>query len=279
MAVARPTSRRRSVLALLLVTAITLITLDLRESDTGVVASVRGVTRDAVAPVQDGLGSVISPVTDWFEGVISSGEIKRENEKLKQELAEARNDAARGRAAVRENEQLNSLLALDFIGDIPTVSARVVGTAVGNFDNTVELDRGTDSGIKVGMPVVVGQGLVGRVVTASRLRSTVILLTDSESGVGVRLERSSTLGVAKGESDHDEMQLVLVNPDVDVVDGEMVMTSGVEGARFPGGIPVATVSKVGRDPGAIQQKIVLEPMADLSQLEIVNVLLWQPVGG
>jgi len=279
MAVARPTSRRRSVLALLLVTAITLITLDLRENDTGVVASVRNVTSDAVAPVQDGVGSVLSPISDWFEGVVKSGEIKRENEQLKQELAEARNDAASGRAALRENERLNELLNLDFVGDLETVSARVVGTAVGNFDDTVELDRGTDHGVKVGMPVVVGQGLVGRVVTASRLRSTVMLLTDTESGVGVRLERSNTLGVAKGQADRDEMHLVLVNPDVDVAKGEMVVTSGVDGARFPGGIPVAVVKQVGKDPGAIEQKIVLDPVADMGQLEIVNVLLWQPAGG
>lgn len=277
---ARPASRRRSILLLLVVTAITLVTLDLREGDGGAISSVRGWTRDSIAPVQDGVRSVTKPVGDWFDSVINSGDLKRENERLKQDLAEARNDAARGRAATRENEQLTALLDLTNVGNVKTVAARVVATAVGNFDTSVELDRGKDAGVDVGMPVVVGQGLVGRVVEASRQRATVLLITDSASGVGVRLESSDAVGVAKGRTGSDKMSLEFVASNVDVTRGEIVTTSGIDGSRFPPGIPVARVSEVSRTPGDPSARITLEPLADLTQLEIVKVLEWRaPEGG
>jgi len=279
VAIAQPASRRRSVLLLLVVTAITLVTLDLREGTSGPVAAIRSWSRDSVAPVQDAVGSATKPVGDWFDGVFHAGEIKRENERLRQDLAESRNDAARGRSAIRENEQLTGLLNLSNVANVPTVAARVVANSVGNFDDSVELDRGTDSGVKVGMPVVVGQGLVGRVVQASGQRSTVLLVTDSGSGVGVRLESSDAVGVAKGKTGSKNMSLDFVRSDADVNKGEIVTTSGVDGARFPSGIPVARVVDVTRTPGEAAPRIALEPLADLSRLEIVKILVWQPPAG
>jgi len=264
---------------LLVVTAITLVTLDIREGNSGPVASVRSWTRDSIAPVQDAVSNATKPVGDWFDGVVNAGDIKRENERLRQDLAESRNDAARGRAAIRENEQLTSLLNLSNVANIPTVAARVVATAVGNFDTSVELDRGTDAGVKVGMPVVVGQGLVGRVIEASTQRSTVLLVTDSGSGVGVRLESSDAVGVAKGKSGSKAMALEFLRSDVDVSKGEIVTTSGIDGARFPPGIPVARVSDVTRIQSDPAPRVALEPLADLSRLEVVKVLQWTPAGG
>ena len=90
MAVYRRTSRRRSVLILLVLTSITLITIDARSNGGGVTRTVRDAARDTMAPVQSAVDDVLSPVADWFDGVAQSGNLKDENRTLRRELAQAR---------------------------------------------------------------------------------------------------------------------------------------------------------------------------------------------
>ena len=107
MVVYRPSRRRRIVLALLLLTSVTLITLDLRgEGDDGALGSVRSGVRDVLAPVQDAANAVISPVTDWFDGITSAGTLKSENRELREQVDELRAEQAQAEAAIAEIEEL-----------------------------------------------------------------------------------------------------------------------------------------------------------------------------
>src|SRR3546814_13507955 len=90
---------------------------------------------------------------------------------------------------------------IDWVGDVPTTAARVVAGAPSNFSHTVEIDKGTDDGVREGMPVITGAGLAGKVVQARGGRPTVQLITDpaSTNGRAARRERecpsvSSTVG-------------------------------------------------------------------------------------
>jgi rod shape-determining protein MreC len=145
--------RRRTVLILLVLTSLTLITIDSRGGQRGVGASIRNTVRDVFAPVQDGVDSVLSPIGDWWDGVTHAADIKDQNRRLRRELQAARGKLATAAASVRENEELKALAHLTFAPDIPGVDAQIVLGSPGNFEDTVALDKGTDDGIAVDHPV------------------------------------------------------------------------------------------------------------------------------
>jgi rod shape-determining protein MreC len=270
VAVYRRTSRRRSVLILLILTSITLITVDARGNNGGVTRTVRDSARDAMAPVQEAVDDILSPVADWFDGVTESADLKQENRVLRDQLAEARGEAARSRGARREIRELRRLAELPYAPDLPGVTAQVIAGSPGNFESTIAVDKGTDAGIRVGMPVVTGDGLVGRVVEASGRRATVLLLTDPGSGVSVRLENSGGTGVANGRAGSDLLRLQFVNPRFKVKSGELVFTAN--STVYPSDIPVGSVVSVKKAPGALQQTILLQPLADIGRASVVKVL-------
>lgn len=271
MAVYRRTARPRFTLLLLVLTAITLLTLD--ERSYRLVDTVRDAARDAFAPVNDVADAVFRPVGDFAQGVLHYGDLEEENARLREALAER--EAARLRAtdAQRELKALLDQQQLDFVGDIPTVAARVVTTS-SNFQLSVEINRGRDHGVVAGMPVVSAAGLVGRVADVSRVRSTVLLITDPTSSVGVRLAGSGEVGVAQGHGDNQPLTVDLIDPNTAVAEDEPVVTSGLQQSVFPPGIPVGTVHTAVSRPGALQQEVSVDPVVDLRRLTFVKVLQW-----
>ncbi len=236
------------MLVLLVLTAVTLITLDQRGAGGGVIGSARDSARDTLAPVQSAVDDAFRPIGDWWDGVSNGASLKSENARLRKQLADARSAAQSAQPALRENRELKRLTQLPFAGGIPTVATQIISASPGNFESSVELDKGTDDGIAVGQPVVAGDGLVGRITSASKRRSTVLLLTDPASEVGVRLE-SGAPGVAKGRAGSDLLTLDFVSPEVNVHKGEIVTTAGLQGALFPAGLPVARVVSVQKTAG------------------------------
>ena len=278
MAVYRRAARPRFVLLLLILTAITLLTLDGRGTGAGVIGKVRAGARDAFAPVSRAADRVFEPVGNFFEGTIHYGDLKEENARLRAQNEELRGQALQARDAARERQSLLDQLNLTYVGDIPTVRARIVSTSASNFELTVEIDRGTDAGVAKGMPVVGGAGLVGKVVAASHKRATILLLTDSTFSVGVRLSTSGDVGVADGQGNRRPLNVRLIAPATQIPKDEVVVTSGLQQSVFPPGIPVGRVTSARTPPGALQQEVAVEPVVDLRRLEFVTVLQWSPRG-
>ncbi len=278
MAVYRRTARPRFVLLLLVLSAITLVTLDARSSGGGALGQLRGKAQDVFAPVQDATHSVLRPVGDFFTGVVHYGDVKRENTRLRDQLAQIRGQQDQGAAAQRELQLLLDQQHLNFVGNIPTVAAQVVDTSSSNFELSVQLDRGTDSGIALGMPVVAAAGLVGRVAEVSAKRSTVLLLTDPTFSVGVLLSANGDVGVADGTGRDSPMRIDLVDPSTKIKAGDVLVTSGLQLERFPKDIPVGTVKSVKLAPGALEQSVTLTPAVDVARLQFVQVLQWSPQG-
>ena len=270
MIVYQRANRRRTILALIVLTAVTLITLDVRGA--GPISAVRGGAHDVVNPIAGASDAVFSPVGDWIDGVTSATALKDENARLRRRLDSTRGQQASARAATEENKELKKLLDLPFVDDAASIAAPVVDGAPSNFELTVQIGKGESDGLGVDMPVVTGAGLVGRVLEVSRDRSTVLLITDPQSGVGVKIEKSSTTGVVKGRGDSNTVRADFVDPNAEVTKGEIVYTSGQQNSPFPSAIPVGTVSKVTKTRGDLQQDILVKPLVDVSHLDYVKVL-------
>jgi rod shape-determining protein MreC len=266
----QPGNRRRTILALIVLTAVTLITLDVRGS--GPISALRGGAHDVVNPIAGAFDTVFSPVGDWIDGVTSAASLKDENAQLRRRLDTARGQAAAARAATQENKDLKKLLDLPFVENADAIAAQVVEGAPSNFEFTVQIGKGETDGVGVDMPVVTGAGLVGRVLEVSRDRATVLLVKDPQSGVGVRIEKSSTSGVVKGRGDSDTLRVDFVDPNAGVTKGEVVYTSGQQNSSFPAAIPIGTVSKVTKAHGDLQQDVLVKPLVDFSHLDYVKVL-------
>lgn len=274
---ARREGRSRLTLVLLVLASITLLTVDGRSPAGGAVDGVRGAARTVFSPFAGAADRVASPVTDAWNGVIDYDDLERENDALRARIAELEGNQLRAVEAERERRELLALLGLEFVGDIDTVTARVRAGSPDNFSSTVEIDAGTNAGIAVGMPVVTGSGLVGKVAQAGRSSAIVMLLSDPQLEVGVRLAGSGDIGVASGRGPSADLEVDFVDARTEVAEGDLVTTSGVTTSLFPEGIPVGVVTSTSLSIGRDRLAVRVDPVATLDDLGFVQVLLWEPV--
>ncbi len=263
---------RKRVLFLLLITAITLITIDVRGGTSGPIGAVRSSVREVISPLQRGISAVVSPVGSFVDGVTNASDLKRENQKLRKEITQVRTENKTLEAAANENQRLRKLLNLVDEIDVDSVTARIITGSPSNFETSIQVNRGSNSDVKVGDPVVDGDGLVGRVIEVSPNRATVLLIVDSTSGVGVRTSRSEVVGIAQGSSGSRFLSMQFVDPDADVKKGDTVVTSGLQDGLFPPNIPVATIRSVKKDSSGLSKNVQLDPIVDLDRLSVVSIL-------
>jgi rod shape-determining protein MreC len=276
VAVYRRSRRHRFLLVLLLLTSVTVITLDERGQGSDVLESARRTARDAFGSVENATDDVFSPVGDFFSGVFDYDDLKAENRRLRAQLDQVRSQDVLADEIARENEVLKRNENLEFAAQIPAVAAQVVKTSPSNFQLAVEIDAGSAKGVAVDMPVVTGAGLVGKVIRVSSKRATLLLVTDRAFNVGVRLTNSQDTGAAKGNGSGKPLNIDLLYNSTVIRNNEVVVTSGLEGAVFPGGIPVGRVRTAKAVPSSLQQDVTMEPVVDLQRLSYVKVLQWTP---
>lgn len=273
MALSRRSGRSRFTLILLALTSVTLLTLDFRGF--GPLDSARSAVLDFFSPVGDFASGVFEPVGEAWDGAFNQDELARENEELRQRVDELEGQVTTGEVARQSLQQLLEQADLEFVGDIPTVKARVVSGAVGNFDATIEIDRGENDGIRRNMAVVTGRGFIGKVVQTSPDRAVVALLSGSDFGVGFSIVGTNVLGTVQGPADGDVLR-ASVSVERFVLPGQILVTSGTQGSSYPQGLPIGIIADVRQDEGSLTQELRVQLLASTSDLSYVSVVLWEP---
>jgi len=273
VALSRRSGRSRFTIILLVLTSITFLTLDFRGF--GPLDSARSAVLSAFAPVGDFAAGIFRPIGDGWNNAFHGDDLQAENDRLRQQVDELQGQLTQGDVAKQSLQQLLEQADLQFVGNIPTTKAQVVSGAVSNFDQTIEIDKGTSSGIKKGMPVVTGRGLIGRVARVADNRSVVEMVTDGNFTVGFSVVGTNALGVAKGQGDASTMR-GSVDVEREVLPGQILVTSGVAGSYFPQGLPIGTVSGVTNAEGSLQKDLDITLLADMHDLTYVTVVLWEP---
>jgi rod shape-determining protein MreC len=276
VALSRRTGRSRFTLILLILTSVTVITLDFRGESSGVIETIRETALDAFAPVKDAADSVFSPVSNAWNGIFNYDDLAEENARLRDQLAEVQGEEDQAEDLREDLDAITEQQHLSFSGDIEKVDARVVTSPISNFELSFEIDKGRRDGIREDMPVVGARGLVGRVVRVSRGQSVVQLITDSDFSVGVRLVRTGEVALASGRGRDQDLLVTLVNEQVGVRPGELAATSGLRQSGFPPNIPVGRVRTVSPAEGGFSKRLKLRPNVDTDTLRYVSVLLWKP---
>ncbi|MCE2525330.1 MAG: rod shape-determining protein MreC [Acidimicrobiia bacterium] len=266
------TGRSRLTLVILVLVTVTLVTLDVR--NVGPFERVKSAAEAALDPVVSGARRAGGPLGDAWDSVTGYDDLKRENERLRTELEiERGRDLANANATVVLQEYL-AQAQIQYVTDIPSTAARVV-RQLGNFPGfTVDVDKGSSAGVKVGMPAVTSAGLVGRVVDVAPGRSRIRLISDPEFELGVRLVGGEAVAIARGTG---RGQPLVVSEGIDITTpvavGMLMTTSGIDRSVYPPDIPVGLVAEVEVDPG-LNQVLSVQPAASLESLTFVTILLY-----
>ena len=180
----------------------------------------------------------------------------------------------------QQNSELQVLSALlDFArthSENEYITAAVIGRDISPFLHYVIINRGSDDGLRRGMPIVSSQGLVGRVAAVTADGARVQLITDPDTAINVRIQPSGAEGFLQGSITGD-ITVEAIPQDANIQIGDLVLTSGL-GGNFPPDMLIGQVSGVRQRPVELFQTATVEPVVDFSQLEIVLVIVnFRPV--
>ncbi|HVL91030.1 MAG TPA: rod shape-determining protein MreC [Actinomycetota bacterium] len=270
------TRRVRLLLVVLLLASLTLVTIDFRSDGNGPLTRIGNAVASVFGPLQDSLSSVTRPIGNFFSGFGQVGSLKAQVRSLQEELALLRQDQGRVLDVLAENERLRSLIEIKDRLGLKTKAATVIGRDSSNFQQSIVIDIGTKDGVKKDMPVVGGEGLVGRVVQASASTATVLLIVDPSSDVASRVAETGEVGVLSGGGRRD-MRLTLLNPNAIVTAGDSVVTASYRPTKagssvFPDGIPIGTISRVDPPGGNVTRRAFVKPAVDFTTLDFVLVV-------
>jgi len=221
-------------------------------------------------PVQAGFNNVIQGVADAWGHYLYLVDTAEENRKLTEENRTLRAVLTQSDEVRLENNRLRLLLDFKETQEIETLPARVIAEDASSWFRTVMIDKGLEHGVTEGMPVVVAEGVVGRVVRSSPRFSRVLLVTDASSAIASLLHHNRARGVCRGQGEQLVFDFVLRQEEVKI--GDRVVTSGMGGV-FPKGLVIGSVGSVERQEFGLFQAIEVVPAVDFSHLEEVLVLL------
>ena len=232
---------------------------------------------DAFSPIRSGVNAVVEPIGSFLAGSVHYGAVREQNQKLRAEIdrLKMRNQTAADQAEALR--QLSALLHLTDQYNLQTIPAQVTDFGTSDFAATIDINVGRSDGVQLSMPVVGNGGLVGQIVKVSHHTATVRLITDGQSAVGVRFGPApGALAVLNGTGNGKPLSADLVQSNTPLTTGEVMVTSGLQGALYPAGIPVAHVISSHTGDTAGQESVSLAPESDLSHLRYVSVVLWGP---
>ena len=252
------------------IVSIALFTASCRMGDEGPLGVVRGAFQTVTSPVRylgstlsmpfQGLGNVFTNLTADQQTL---SELREENERLRARNVELEE-------AAMSVERLQGLLDLQDVNNLQSTAAHIISGSTDSWSSTVTIDKGSLTGVSVGMPVTSSSGVIGQIVECGPTTSTVRLITDENSSVSAMLQSSRLQGMLEGTVG-DQLRLSLIPSDGSVSIGDVVVTSGLGGV-FPKGLPLGEVTSVENAPGAAYLTIVVEPYAHAENNEEVLVI-------
>jgi rod shape-determining protein MreC len=278
------------VLALLVVVSLILLTAYFGESAGSPLHAVQRGVVQVLSPVQEGASRALKPVRDLFGWIGDTFHAKAERDQLVKQRNRLLQQVVGYKVALEENAQLRQLVNLDRSNGLAAYTkrtARIIGRAPNNlFRDTLEIDAGSDDGVRAGQAVIAGEGLVGHVSEVGPGFAIVTLLTDQSSSIGAKVLDGTSAGDAgllvPSVGNPTDLLLQLLPRNAPVQAGQPVVTSGwsSRGLRslYPPGILIGRVTKASPEELQSSQQVHVSPIVDLRHLDFVQVLVGQGGG-
>ena len=237
---------------------------------------VNAVVNTVLLPVNGAVRQISDGLASFRDSRRLNATLQEENSRLKKELDNLRSAEYRLKLLETENKELQAMAGYKQQRDeLMLLPARVIGVSLGDLHEFFYLDKGSTDGVRPDMVVTTSAGVAGVVDQVYRHYSRFMLISASQSRMGVRVLRreSRAVGVLTGQgSNRSLLQAEYFGRDDDVLPGDMLVTSGI-GGKFPAGLCIGTVSSVEADVTGLQKLARIEPAADLSHPDRVFVIL------
>ena len=276
--------RRRAILALLVATSLILLTAYFGAPSTSPLHTLQRGIAEVFSPIQEGASKVLSPVRDvagWFSDTFHA---KSRANQLQKEVNALRLEVSQYQSAAILNRQLSRELALDqtaSIGSFSRVPADVIWHDPTLWYQQLEVDKGSDDGVRVDDPVLGDGALVGKVTSVGPTYSIVTLITDHTTQVAAQVQdQNGDQGLLVPDVGQPN-QLLLQDLQVQVGQsapsvGQQVVTLGFKSggltSLYPRGIPIGQVSSADQNDLYNNHEVVISPAADLRHLQSVEIL-------
>ena len=265
---------KKSVLAVIAV-AIAFLLMDLAVQGRArlpwldrVIVAVAGKIKKKLVAASNNANSI----RDFFAALTT---MQEENKKLKAEVDTLRYANIQMAEIWAENQRLSNLLQYkNEAKNLKLQTAKVIGKNIGDTKDTVLINLGSNAGLRENMAVVNASGLVGIIDETYPDAARILLITSPRCKVGgiVLRANSRVVGVANGLTGGDAvLQMSNMARDADIVEGDIVVTSGF-GGNHPGGLVIGTVSEVSLNVGGLLKQAKIVPTVDFGRLEEVMVV-------
>lgn len=264
---------RTLVLLGLLVASVTLIAV----GRAGALRPLETVAFAPLQPIQRQLNRVGTNITDRRSQRQELQALRDRNRELEQTLAALQVDIVRLREIERDYERISALVGYSrTFEEQELLTADVISRDTSGFLRYVIVNRGARDGVRIGQPVISDEGLVGRVEDVTATAAWVRLAVDQRSAVNARLQESGVEGTVVGQLTGG-MRMQFIPQDVELVEGDLVLTSGL-GGNYPRGIVVGQVASVRSQEAELFQEAEIRPTVDFDRLELVAVIVaFEPI--
>jgi rod shape-determining protein MreC len=255
-----------------------MLTWYFREPVGGVLHSTQRGGLRLVSPLESAISTVTGPFKDSYNWVSDLFSARSENESLRLEVEQLRNNLVSLQEAQSENQRLREMLDFtsqpSYPSDYSQVPARVISRSASPWDATITINCGSDDGVERGQTVVNGQGLVGQVSAVATNSAQVLLIIDNTSHVEAKVQSSQAEGTVIGGV-NGLLEMDFVDKAAKAEKKDVVVTSGT-GRLFVKGVPIGLVDEVSDQQIEYFKRISITPFVEFNKLEEVMVLIPPP---
>jgi len=234
--------------------------------------------------VRVSLATVLSPITnvvlkpvvaiqDGFKYLDKLSSVKLSEQDAHSKLLQLSQRANQVETLALENTRLRQLLSLKETLSTPSQAAEVLYDAIDPYSRKIIVDKGSMHAVQLGSPVIDELGVLGQVVRVFPLTSEVAMIIDREQTTPVLNTRTGVRSVAYGNpsASGDVLELRFISGNADVLAGDVLTTSGVDGV-YPAGLQVAKIEKIERRADSGFAKILCAPKANVLGAKHVMIL-------
>ncbi|MHC5251856.1 rod shape-determining protein MreC [Listeria kieliensis] len=267
-------NKRLIVLLISIIVLVALVGFSLRDRENA--SWPEQFVKDVVGFGENIISKPVTYVSSLVDGAKDLKNTYTENAKLKKRLDGVAQLESEVADLKKENKDLkDSLNIKDSIRDYNPINAMVISRNPSNWNEQVEIDKGSRDGVKPDMAVITAGGLIGRITSTGAKSSTVELLTsnDTRNRVSAMVQgKNNAYGIINGyDGDTDLLELKQLPYDMKFSKGQKIVTSGL-GGKFPAGIFVGTIEKVETDKMGLSQTAYIKTGADMYDMNHIIIL-------
>ncbi|MES2757801.1 MAG: rod shape-determining protein MreC [Pseudomonadota bacterium] len=251
------------------------IALLMMDARVGLLATVRQAAGTVLYPLQMAAlmpRDALASMGNYFSTVST---LQKEVDELKSQQVGAARALQEAQHQVAENANLRRLMGAREHLPVKSMMSEILYDARDPSTRKVVLDRGLRQGVQLGLPVIDSAGVVGQVTRVFPFTSEVTLLTDKEQAIPVQVLRNGLRSVAYGRGQSGLLDLRFMAPNADIVVGDVLITSGMDGV-YPPGLAVAKVVQVESSAAGAFGRVVCQPLAGIDRNRQLLILMSQP---